>query len=93
MRLRVSSVIVLVVCGLGLAACGNSSENSSSTTTSPSGGGPATTGTPSDLKKNVPVDAPGVTATEIKFGHTISLSGTAADFGNVSKTQAACLTY
>ena len=65
-RLRVSSVIVLVVCGLGLAACGNSSEKSSSTTTSPSGGGPASTGTPSDLKKNVPVDAPGVTATEIK---------------------------
>ena len=66
MRLRTSSVIVLVVCGLALAACGNSSDTSPSTTTAPAGGGPATTGTPSDLRKNVPVDAPGVTATEIK---------------------------
>ncbi|MFM8237402.1 MAG: ABC transporter substrate-binding protein, partial [Actinomycetota bacterium] len=43
----------------------SSSGGSSSPTTEPSGGGPATTASPSDLKKNVPVDAPGVSATEI----------------------------
>lgn len=66
MRTRVLAVVVIVVSVLGLAACGNSSGGSSSPTTEPSGGGPATTGAPSDLKKNVPVDAPGVSSTEIK---------------------------
>ncbi|MFM8972569.1 MAG: hypothetical protein ACKOOG_08005, partial [Actinomycetota bacterium] len=66
MRVRILSVVAILVSVVMLAACGNSSSGgSSSPTTDPSGGGPATTAPPSDLKKNVPVDAPGVSTTEI----------------------------
>jgi ABC-type branched-subunit amino acid transport system substrate-binding protein len=70
-------VIVLIA-----AACGNSgSSKQSSDTTLPSGG-PTSTATPADLKKNVPVSAPGVSDTEIDVAtitsKTNNLTGTYA---------------
>lgn len=54
-----------VVLGLVLAACGNSNDSTQSSDTTT---GTKTTGTTAavDLKKNVPVSAPGVSDTEIK---------------------------
>jgi ABC-type branched-subunit amino acid transport system substrate-binding protein len=59
--LAVGAVIALLT-----VACGNAGDDESSSTTVPSNQGPATTASAADLEKNVPVDAPGVTDTEIR---------------------------
>ncbi len=64
MRSRVlaaGTVIALLTVG-----CGNAGSSKSSETTLPANSGPATTASAADLKKNVHVDAPGVTESEIK---------------------------
>jgi branched-chain amino acid transport system substrate-binding protein len=74
--MRKSLIIVLAVIAL-TAACGNSTTGSSDGSggdKSGGGGGGSTPGTVSnaDLQKNVPVDAPGVTDTEIHVGGVVS---------------------
>jgi ABC-type branched-subunit amino acid transport system substrate-binding protein len=69
MRRRILAASVagaLLVAGSGLiAGCGNSGGSDSTTETTAGDGSPVTTASGSDLDKNVPVDAPGVTDTEI----------------------------
>jgi ABC-type branched-subunit amino acid transport system substrate-binding protein len=59
----------IVVVGLAIvliaAACGNSGSSKETSDTTLPAGGPTTTASAADLKKNVPVTAPGVTDTEI----------------------------
>lgn len=67
----------ILVLGLAVAliavACGNSNSSKPAATTQPSGNsGPAVTSSAADLKKNVPVSAPGVTSTEIKVASITS---------------------
>jgi ABC-type branched-subunit amino acid transport system substrate-binding protein len=65
MRLRI--VAICAILALVGVACGNSGSAKSTDTTVPAGtGGPTTTASAADLTKNVPVDAPGVTDSEIK---------------------------
>jgi ABC-type branched-subunit amino acid transport system substrate-binding protein len=65
MRARI--LIAVLAIALIAAACGNSQSSKASDTTLPSGGtGPTTTASAADLTKNVPVNAPGVSSTEIK---------------------------
>jgi branched-chain amino acid transport system substrate-binding protein len=62
MRLRI--VATCAVIALLAVACGNAGSSKATDTTAPLGStGPTTT---ADLKKNVPVTAPGVSSTEIK---------------------------
>jgi ABC-type branched-subunit amino acid transport system substrate-binding protein len=56
----------LLALAVTAAACGNSESSQPATTTAPGGGGSVTTVNPADLQKHVPVDAPGVTDTEIR---------------------------
>src|SRR4051812_35217779 len=61
--MRVKIVAACAVIALLAVACGNAGSDKTTATTAPSGtGGPTTT---ADLTKNVPVDAPGVSDTEI----------------------------
>jgi ABC-type branched-subunit amino acid transport system substrate-binding protein len=54
------------VIALLTVACGNAGSDKTSSTTLPAQKGPATTASAADLQKNVPVDAPGVTDSEIQ---------------------------
>src|SRR5258706_15521466 len=63
MRSRI--VATCAVMAILAVACGNAGSGKA-TNTLPSNTGPVTTGSPSDLTKNVPVTAPGVSSTEIK---------------------------
>jgi len=72
---RRTLIIVLAVVAIG-AACGNSPTSSSGGDKGGGGGGggtnPPGTVSNTDLQKNVPVDAPGVTDTEIHVGGVVS---------------------
>lgn len=59
-------VAAAVVLGLVAAACGNSGDSKDADTTLPPTTAPGATTTTADLTVNVPVDAPGVTDTEIQ---------------------------
>ena len=65
-----------------VAACGNAGSSKTSDSVAPPVSGPTTTVSAADLTKNVPVDAPGVTNTEIKVASitakTNNLTGTYA---------------
>jgi ABC-type branched-subunit amino acid transport system substrate-binding protein len=63
MRKRILAATVAF--GLLVTACGNSGESDGSSNTTTAGNSPGTTAAP-DYDKNVPVDAPGVTDTEIQ---------------------------
>jgi len=65
MRLRIVAIrSILALVGV---ACGNSGSGKATDTTVPtSSNGPTTTANASDITKNVPVNAPGVSSTEIK---------------------------
>jgi ABC-type branched-subunit amino acid transport system substrate-binding protein len=64
MRLRIVATCAVIM--LLAVACGNAGSGKATDTTAPLGStGPTTTRNPSDLTKNVHVDAPGVTDTEI----------------------------
>src|SRR2546425_4391741 len=64
------ALVPLAVLGLALGACSNTSDKG--TTTGTTSGGPVTTFSGTDFTKNVPVDAPGVTSTEIHVGSITS---------------------
>ena len=70
MRGRVLMAALAVV--LMAAACGNAGSSKSSSDTAAPSGGPPTTATGADLKKNVPVSAPGVTSTEINVSSIVT---------------------
>jgi ABC-type branched-subunit amino acid transport system substrate-binding protein len=63
MRSRILAACAVVA--LLTVACGNAGSDKTTDTTLPANQGPATTASAADLEKNVPVDAPGVTDTEI----------------------------
>src|ERR1044071_7295438 len=70
MRSRI--VATCAVLALLAGACGNAGSSKAETPTTPGGtSGPTTT---ADLKKNVPVTAPGVSSTEIKVAAITSNS-------------------
>src|SRR5204862_6852409 len=69
MRARIVLVSIAIV--LIAAACGNSGSSKATDTPLPSGR-PTTTVSAADLKKNVPVSAPGVTSTEINVATIVS---------------------
>jgi len=64
MRSRILAAAAVVA--LLSVACGNAGSSKASTTTLPASKGPGTTVSAADLQKNVPVNAPGVTDSEIK---------------------------
>ena len=64
--MRARNVIAGVAMVLVVAACGNAGSSKASDSTLPIATGPTTTVSSADLRKNVPVTAPGVTSTEIK---------------------------
>src|SRR5688572_22631432 len=76
----------IVVAGLAIVliatACGNAGTSKSSDTTVPPGG-PTSTASAADLKKNVPVTAPGVSSTEINVAAIVTKTNnpTGASFG------------
>ncbi len=69
-RSRGAGSFVALAFALTLSACANASSNK--TTTDTTAGGTVTTFTGTDYTKNVPVKAPGVTATEIHVGSITS---------------------
>ena len=78
---RGRALCVVTALTLAVAACGNSGSSKSTTTTSPAGTVTTNTGT-QDLTKNEPVQAPGVTSTEIHVGSITSKTNPAGiDFG------------
>src|ERR1700719_4989539 len=82
-----------VVAGLAMVllvgACGNAGSSKTSDTIAPPINGPTTTVSPADLKKNLPVNAPGVASTEIKVASitakTNNLTGSYAPLVDGSK--------
>lgn len=70
MRVRLTAILMLLA--LAAAACGNSPGTSPGDGASPPPAGPTGTVSAADLTKNVPVDAPGVTDTEIHVGGVVS---------------------
>jgi ABC-type branched-subunit amino acid transport system substrate-binding protein len=64
MRSRILAAGAVVA--LLTVACGNAGSGKATNTTLPPKSGPATTASPEQLKENHPVNAPGVTSTEIK---------------------------
>src|SRR3954462_15961829 len=64
MRLRIGATCAVMA--LLAVACSNAGSSKGETTIQSGSTGPTSTVSASDLKKNVPVDAPGVSSTEIK---------------------------
>src|SRR5258708_13206868 len=60
------SLIAGLAMVLAVAACANAGSSKASDTTVPAVSGPTTSVSASDLRKNLPVTAPGVTSAEIK---------------------------
>jgi branched-chain amino acid transport system substrate-binding protein len=65
-------VALVLVLGFASSACSNAGQDTTSSTTSGAVGATATTFAGDDFTKNVPVKAPGVTATEIHVGSITS---------------------
>jgi len=88
MRARVGIVASAMV--LLVAACGNAGSSKTSDTEAPPVGGPTSTVSAADLQKNVPVNAPGVTSSEIKVASitakTNNLTGSYAPLVDGIKT-------
>ncbi|KAA0236064.1 MAG: ABC transporter substrate-binding protein [Actinobacteria bacterium] len=73
--MRTRWMALLVLAGLGVAACSNSPSTTTTTAAPDDGSDGATTATVDpngDYSENVPVDAPGVTDTEIRVGGVVS---------------------
>ena len=81
--MRARSLVMGLAIVLIAAACGNSGSSKESSDTTVPAGGPTSTASAADLKKNVPVDAPGVTDTEIDVATIVTKTNnpTGASYG------------
>ena len=81
--MRARSLVMGLAIVLIAAACGNSGSSKESSDTTVPAGGPTSTASAADLKKNVPVVAPGVTDTEIDVATIVTKTNnpTGASYG------------